>query len=50
MIFVINCFFLLNKKINIGEIQIKIKEILNTMDEQQNMWFGQNRKLFMGEN
>jgi len=28
----------------------KIKEILNTMDEQQNMWFGQNRKLFMGEN
>lgn len=29
----------------------KIKEILNTMDEQQNMWFSQNRnKLFMGEN
>lgn len=29
----------------------KIKEILNTMDEQQLMWFGQNRnKLFMGEN
>ena len=23
----------------------KIKEILNTMDEQQNMWFSQNRKL-----
>jgi len=29
----------------------KIKEILNTMDEQQLMWFCQNRnKLFMGEN
>ena len=29
----------------------KNNKILNTMDEQQNMWFSQNRnKLFMGEN
>ena len=27
----------------------KIKEILNTMDEQQNMWFSQNRKNFLWE-
>ena len=29
---------------------LKNNKILNTMDEQQKLWFGQNRKLFMGEN